>query len=168
MNGLEWKRSRSLFNSGFSAGYILQQTSHVVDEAEVYVDIFREHARKGKMFSLDGVTCWYMMDVIGAVALDSQLHSQQQFNPLASALRRQTPMTKLRAEHDAVFGADITETANTMREQPHLLNRLPYTTAVIKESLRLFPPASAMRGGQPGVYLQDDKGNRYPTEGTNM
>lgn len=84
MNGPEWKRSRSLFNSGFSASYILQQTSHVVDEAEVYIDVLREHARKGKMFSLDDVTCWYMMDVIGAVTLDSRLHSQQQFNPLAS------------------------------------------------------------------------------------
>ncbi|OTB13842.1 hypothetical protein K445DRAFT_24337 [Daldinia sp. EC12] len=285
MNGPEWKRSRALFNSGFSASYILQQTSHVIDEAKIYVEILREHARAGRMFSLDDVTCWYMMDVIGATTLDSRLHSQRQFNPLASALRRQirwhvldnewnlivrwnrarpfvqwynsyqmnnyiarelekryaewtkdeeTPslrsiihlvlagymaqqknkprpkkldpafrdwatvqirlflfaghdstssticycfyllqchpeaMAKIRAEHDAVFGTDITETANQMREQPHLLNQLPYTTAVIKESLRLFPPASAMRGGEPGVYFQDNKGNKYPTEGTNI
>ncbi|KAI1410545.1 cytochrome protein [Hypoxylon sp. FL1857] len=257
-------RSRALFNSGFSASYILQQTPHIVDSAQVYVDVLRDYARKGEMFSLDDATCWYMMDVIGAVTLDARLHSQRQFNPLASALRRQIrwhvldnewnllirwnparpfvqrynneaaassrsiihlalasymaqqkdkprpkkldsafrdwatvqirlflfaghdstssticycfyllqshpeAMAKLRAEHDAVFGTNITETANMMRERPHLLNQLPYTTAAIKESLRLFPPASAMRGGQPGVYLQDDKGNRYPTEGTNM
>lgn len=89
MNGAEWKRSRSLFNSGFSAGYILQQTSHIVAEAEVYVDVLREHAGKGDMFSLDDVTCWYLMDVIGAVSLDSRLQSQRKFNSLASALRRQ-------------------------------------------------------------------------------
>ncbi|KAI0895095.1 cytochrome P450 [Annulohypoxylon nitens] len=89
MNGTEWKNSRALFNSGFSASYILQQTSHIVDETEVYVDVLREHARKGKIFSLDDVTLWYMMDVIGSVTLDSRLHSLRQFNPLASALRRQ-------------------------------------------------------------------------------
>ncbi|KAK8116329.1 cytochrome P450 71B25 [Apiospora sp. TS-2023a] len=285
MNGPEWKRSRALFNSGFSAGYILQQTYHIVDEAEAYVEILREHAQKGEMFSLDEVTCWYMMDVIGAVTLDSRLHSQRQFNPLASALRRQIrwhvldnewnllirwnparpfvqwynsyqmnryignelekryaewaedetaassrsiihlalagymaqqkdrprptqldqafktwatvqirlflfaghdstssticycfyllqshpeAMSRLRAEHDLIFGGDITKTATKMREQPQLLNQLPYTTAVIKESLRLFPPASAMRGGRPDVYLRDDQGNQYPTAGTNI
>lgn len=55
-----------------------------------------------------------------------------------------------------------------MREQPYLLNQLPYTTVVMKESLRLFSPASAMRGGRPGVDLKDDMGNSYPTEGTNL
>ncbi|KAK4233546.1 cytochrome P450 [Achaetomium macrosporum] len=285
MNGPEWKRSRALFNSGFSAGYVLQQTAHIVDEAEVYVEILREHARRGDMFSLDDVTCWYTMDIIGAVTLDSRLQSQTWHNPLATAMRRQIrwhvldnewnllvrwnparpfvqwynnwqmdkyisaeldkryaewkqdsstassrsiihlalagymaqqqdrplparldpafkrwatiqirlflfaghdstssticycfyllqshpeALAKLRAEHDAVFGTDLSATAQTLRSNPHLLNQLPYTTAVIKESLRLFPPASAMRGGLPGIFLADAHGNRYPTEGTNM
>ena len=55
MNGAGWKRSRSLFNSGFSANYILEQTAYIIAEAEVYVDILREHARKGDMFPLDEV-----------------------------------------------------------------------------------------------------------------
>jgi cytochrome P450 len=286
MNGPEWKRSRALFNSGFSAGYILQQTGHIVDEAEIYVDILREHARKGDMFSLDDVTCWYTMDIIGAVTLDSRLQSQRQHNPLATAMRRQirwhvldnewnlfirwnparpfvqwynnremdryigqeldkryaewqadsststsrsiihlalagymsqqpahTPrpprldpafkawatiqirlflfaghdstssticycfhllqshpaaLATLRAEHDAVFGTDPALAPNLLRTSPHLLNALPYTTAVIKEALRLFPPASAMRGGREGVALRDAKGNEYPTAGTNI
>lgn len=98
MNGAEWKRSRALFNSGFSASYILQQTSHIVDEAEVYIDILREHARKGDMFSLDDITCWYLMDVIGTVSLDSRLRSQTQHNPLASAMRRQIRWHVLESE----------------------------------------------------------------------
>lgn len=89
MNGDEWRCSRALFNSGFSATYILQQTSHIVNEAEIYVNILRQHARKGDMFSLDDITCWYLMDVIGAVSLDSRLRSQTQHNPLASAMRSQ-------------------------------------------------------------------------------
>lgn len=60
------------------------------------------------------------------------------------------------------------DTASALREQPFLLNQLPYTTAVIKEALRLFPPASAMRGGDPGVQLKDDRGNLYPTDSMNI
>ena len=36
---------------------------------KVYVDILREYARKGDMFSLDEVALWYKMHVIGAVTL---------------------------------------------------------------------------------------------------
>ncbi|KAK4183913.1 cytochrome P450 [Podospora australis] len=287
MNGPEWKRSRALFNAGFGASYIMQQTDHVVEETKIYVEVLREYAQKGKVFSLDEATCWYTMDIIGAVTLDSRLQSQRQNNPLATALRRQIDwhildnewnllkrynparpfvhwyngrqmdkyisaeldkryaewtkdeaagsttsrsvihlalssymsqqkdqprpekldpafkrwatvqirlflfaghdstssticyafyllhshpdaLAKLRAEHDDIFGTDLTETADKICAQPNLVNQLPYTTAVIKESLRLFPPASAMRGGNPGVHLVDQKGNRYPTEGTNL
>lgn len=76
-------------------------------------------------------------------------------------------MSKVRAEHDAVFG-DVKQTASKLREEPHLLNQIPYTTAVIKEALRLFPPASALRGGEPGKPLKDDQGRLYPTEGMNL
>jgi len=69
MNGAEWKRSRALFNPGFQANYLLGQMSHIVEEASVYVDILREHAQKGDMFSLDEVTLWFTMDVIGIVSL---------------------------------------------------------------------------------------------------
>ena len=77
-------------------------------------------------------------------------------------------LARIRAEHDEVFGTDIAQVTTLMREQPHLLNQLPYTLAVLKEVLRLFPPASALRGGHPGVDLTDSKGIRYPTEGTNI
>lgn len=285
INGPQWKRSRELFNSGFSASHVLQQASHIVDEAEIYVEILRGHAKREQMFSLDDITCWYLMDVIGTVTLDTRLYSQRQFNPLASVLRRQIrwhvldnewnvplrwnparyfvqlqnnwqmnsyivkeldkryaewtedeadasprsiihlalagymidqenrpkpkrldpafkawataqirlfifvghdsassticycfyllqshpdAMAKLRAEHDAIFGLDIAKAADQIRERPHLLNQMPYTTAIIKETLRLLPPASAMRDGRPGVDLKDDEGNTYPTEGTNL
>lgn len=68
-NGPEWKRARSLFNSAFSTNTIVQQTAHIMEEAEVYVDVLREYARKGDTFSLDKMTCDYMMDVIGSVAM---------------------------------------------------------------------------------------------------
>ncbi|ORY08781.1 cytochrome P450 [Clohesyomyces aquaticus] len=72
-------------------------------------------------------------------------------------------MEKLRAEDDEVFG-DVATTVATISDRPHLLNQLPYTLVVIKESLRLFPPASSMRMGKPGINIVDEEGTSFPTE----
>ena len=45
-----------------------------------------------------------------------------------------------------------------------LLNQFRYTIAVIKQSLRLYPPAATMRSGRPGVSVTDRRGNRYPMD----
>ncbi|MCJ1394721.1 hypothetical protein MMC18_007601 [Xylographa bjoerkii] len=285
MNGSEWKRSRAMFNPGFNANYLLGHISHIVEEASVYVEVLREHAQRGQMFSLDEITLWFTMDIIGAVTLNARLHSQRMYNPLASAMRSQVlwqclndefnplvrwnpfrPMmqwyngrrmdkyisdeldnrfaerqgttkdpasrsiidlaldsyiadhplieashemdksfkawaitqirlfifaghdstsaticfcyyflsqdseasARIRAEHEAVFGTDLSRVTALLVEQPHLINQLPYTTAVIKEAMRLSPPASGMRGGLPGVDIEDSNGNRYPTAGMNI
>ncbi|KAE8371400.1 cytochrome protein [Aspergillus bertholletiae] len=279
MNGPEWKRARGLFNPAFSSSNIIEHTAHIVEEAQEFVGILREHAYKGDTFSLDKVTCNYVMDIIGYVVMKARLHSQRGHNALASALRssvewhcqdeemnpfiRWNPMrpimqwsngrtmnhyigaeldkryavwmekqpltkansiidialaefmstrpagatldpefktwatiqirtflftghdstaativysiyllskhpealSKIRTEHDEVFGSDTSAAAGMVKQHPELINRLPYTLAVIKETLRLFPAASALREGQPGVYLQDKNGTKYPTEG---
>jgi cytochrome P450 len=41
-------------------------------------------------------------------------------------------LAKVIAEHNEVFGEDTSMTANIIKENPQLLNRLPYTLAVIK------------------------------------
>lgn len=46
---------------------------------------------------------------------------------------------KVRREHDRVFHKRHTETLNILRDSPQKLDELDYTTAVIKETLRLFP-----------------------------
>lgn len=76
-------------------------------------------------------------------------------------------LERIRVEHDEVFGSDITKLPTLLNDRPHLINQLPYTIAVIKEAMRLFPPASGIRGGRPDVYL-DVNGKRYPTEGTSV
>lgn len=77
-------------------------------------------------------------------------------NPLA--------LQRVRAEHDEVFGFDLSKASVTIKEDPHSLNRLPYSLAVIKETLRLFPVASLTREGEPGFALVEN-GHQYPTEG---
>ena len=70
---------------------------------------------------------------------------------------------KVRSEVAKVFGI-AEEIPSKITEQQHLLNHLPYTTAVIKEAMRLFPAAAASRQGQPGYSIIDDSGQSCPTD----
>ena len=74
-------------------------------------------------------------------------------------------MARLRAEHDAVLGPNPAEAAATLRSRPHLLNALPYTTAVIKEVLRLHPPGMSLREGRRGHDLHKPGYPPLPTAG---
>ena len=77
-------------------------------------------------------------------------------------------LAKIRQEHDKVLGASTShysDTARRLASEPALANMLPYTLAVTKETLRLFPPAAGIRAGQSGVSLTSESGDRsYPTK----
>lgn len=73
-------------------------------------------------------------------------------------------LAKMRHEHDSIFGKD-TDAGQMLRDSPALINQTRFTLAVIKETLRLYPPASSIRDGLPGISLLDRKGNNIPTEG---
>lgn len=76
-------------------------------------------------------------------------------------------MAKVVQELNDVLGTETSPSAigEKLTQDPHLLNRLEYTTAVIREALRLQPPASTVRQGQKGFYLRDpDTGEQLPTE----
>jgi cytochrome P450 len=77
---------------------------------------------------------------------------------------------KVVEELDGVLGPTTSQpsAAEKIGADPYLISRLPYTTAVIKETLRIFPAASTIRYGSPSVTVTDpsDPGNRpYPTSG---
>lgn len=73
-------------------------------------------------------------------------------------------LSRLRAEHDAVFGIDISKTPSLLISNSTLLNHLPYTVAVIKETLRLFPPAASSREGKRQTWITSDTGTICPTD----
>ncbi|KAI4256250.1 MAG: hypothetical protein L6R42_006327 [Xanthoria sp. 1 TBL-2021] len=73
-------------------------------------------------------------------------------------------LEKLCREHDEVYGSDTSKTAEAITDDPHSLNRLPYTLAVLKEVLRLFPPASTVRKGDPNTPILFN-GKEHPTDG---
>lgn len=64
----------------------------------------------------------------------------------------------LRAELDGLFGTDANLQA--VREKllspggPELLNRMPYVSAIIRETLRVHPPAATVRMTEPGSNFQ--------------
>lgn len=70
-----------------------------------------------------------------------------------------------RKELDGVFGVDISA-ADQLRENPFLVNKLHYLLAVIKEVLRMWPPASAAKQGRKDLVVRDPTtGEMCPTEG---
>ncbi|KAK8018672.1 thiamine diphosphate-binding protein [Apiospora marii] len=85
-----------------------------------------------------------------------------------TAWKHPTVLSKMRAEHDEVFGSLVDSAMNTISENPAVLNSLPYTTAVIKETMRLFPAANGIRQGHRDLVLRDEQGNEFPTEGCSV
>ncbi|GAB7362455.1 hypothetical protein MBLNU230_g2777t1 [Neophaeotheca triangularis] len=74
-------------------------------------------------------------------------------------------LARLRAEHDQILGP-VSTTAETIKTNPHILNKLEYTLAVTKEVLRLFPPTSSTRAGDRNLATHDPQtGQPLPTEG---
>jgi cytochrome P450 len=74
-------------------------------------------------------------------------------------------LEKLRAEHTSVLGPDADKAHEIILESPHLLYALPYTLAVIKETLRMYPLAATLRQGSPDFFLTAPGSPiRYPTD----
>ena len=72
-------------------------------------------------------------------------------------------LAQLRGEHDHTFGPGISNASSCLSSRPQLTKSLPYTHAVIKESLRMFTPAASTRAGKPDVFLTPDAGSPLPT-----
>ncbi|KAF2856648.1 cytochrome P450 52A12 [Plenodomus tracheiphilus IPT5] len=66
-------------------------------------------------------------------------------------------LEKLRAEHDAIFGDR--DPMEVFRKQPgDTMKALVYTSACIKEALRLWPPAGSARMSHNGLKLNTTRG----------
>ncbi|KFZ16370.1 hypothetical protein V502_05133 [Pseudogymnoascus sp. VKM F-4520 (FW-2644)] len=51
--------------------------------------------------------------------------------------RHPESLLKARTEHDAILGSDPNEAGTRLSADPRLANALPFTTAIVRETLRL-------------------------------
>lgn len=72
-------------------------------------------------------------------------------------------LSRVRAEHDELFGASIQATSDKIVAEPSLTNKLEYTNAVIKETLRFYPIGFTIRENLPGTSHINFDGRRWPT-----
>ncbi|CAG8975013.1 hypothetical protein HYALB_00012146 [Hymenoscyphus albidus] len=73
-------------------------------------------------------------------------------------------LRRVQEELDQVFSADRRQISERITQKPALLKEIPYTTAVIRESLRLFPTVSSTCDGERDFFVTDSHGRRFPTE----
>lgn len=78
--------------------------------------------------------------------------------------RHPSALAKIRAEHEQIFGPDTREMSRILLASPQKINDLPYTLAVIKETLRLYAIVHSFREGDPSLELDASRG-RLNTEG---
>ncbi|KAK3385131.1 cytochrome P450 [Podospora didyma] len=73
-------------------------------------------------------------------------------------------LARVRAEHDELLDPSREATIKTLQDNPTKLHELPLTTAVVKEVLRLYSPASSIRTASDNHTITY-KGRTYPTKG---
>ncbi|KAK5653297.1 hypothetical protein OQA88_8988 [Cercophora sp. LCS_1] len=69
---------------------------------------------------------------------------------------------KVREEVAREIGGGVVE---KLRDRPHLLGRLAYTGAVVKETLRFWPSMGVVRDGTGGFEFKGEDGRVYPGDG---
>ncbi|KAL1613354.1 hypothetical protein SLS54_010709 [Diplodia seriata] len=75
-------------------------------------------------------------------------------------------LDEVRAEHDRVLGPDPSAAAAAIAARPNVINELPVTSAIIKETLRVFPPAGTIRGSEtPYPIVDPETGETFETKG---
>ena len=74
-------------------------------------------------------------------------------------------LARVCAEYALIINPDTFKTTSLITSDSFLLNKLPYTLAVMKKTLRMYPAVSSTRAGEPNFDVSDDAGRLFPTNG---
>lgn len=88
IEGAEWKKTRALFNPGFSVAHLSTLIPSIVDDTAVFVNNLAKHADAGDIFPIEEEAAHLTIDIMGHVVLDHDLNSQTQKNELVEAFRK--------------------------------------------------------------------------------
>ncbi|EEU38934.1 uncharacterized protein NECHADRAFT_43802 [Fusarium vanettenii 77-13-4] len=77
-------------------------------------------------------------------------------------------LAQLRQEHDEILGTDPWGAADTLKENPQLVNMLTYTHAVVRESMRVYTNVGTVRQGDHAFFLTGPPGSGPGFEGKKL
>lgn len=91
--GALWKKSRAMFNPGFSLPHLMTLVPTIVDDATIYYQIIGDHADSGEVRPIEAALAYLTIDIMGHVVLDLSLNSQTEKNEFVEAFRKQISWT---------------------------------------------------------------------------
>lgn len=68
MDGEEWQTWITIFNPSFGASHLMTLVPGIFKGTSVFYQILRDHAKDGRVFSLERATIRDTMDIIGRVS----------------------------------------------------------------------------------------------------
>ncbi|KAL3484138.1 cytochrome P450 [Aspergillus germanicus] len=74
--GIEWKALRKRFNPGFAPQHLISLLPGILDRVDRFIEILDDHAILGEVFALDEPCINLTFDIIGTVAMDTDLNAQ--------------------------------------------------------------------------------------------
>ena len=86
--GPQWKKSRTLFNPGFSAGHLMTLIPSIVDDVLIFCNVLDGLAKSGRVTPIEDKLARLTIDIMGHIVLDHDLNSQTGENELVSAFRK--------------------------------------------------------------------------------
>ncbi|KAF4950313.1 hypothetical protein FGADI_8296 [Fusarium gaditjirri] len=188
-NGAIWKKIATAISPAFSMSTVLGMASIMVDECLLFQEKLDELAVTGDVFSMEELIAKLVFGIASTVTLGEPQHSQtvgsqilKDSRDLVNLAREETdpPIACNPVEGTFLFmllsqAPDVVEKMHqehgeqlwtspqvALLDNPSILLRLPYTDAVIKESLRLYPLGSDLKQAPPATTVTTRDGRCLP------
>ncbi|KAF2971661.1 hypothetical protein GQX73_g1881 [Xylaria multiplex] len=182
-NGPVWKQLHHAMAPAFSTSHVRTQIGLMVAETLLFCDSLKSFSRSKDVFSMEAEASKLVFDIVGRIIFDFPLYAQTKGSTCVKVLllaghgtvvdtlcyifmllsKNPDAVRKIRKEQSEVFGEDRSSTLRALEDNPAKVNDLVYTTAVIKETLRIFPVGFALREAPLNTTLVYDN-RSYPID----